>query len=1070
MNDASGNGRNGSYVNSPTLGVAGALPGDSDTALTVAPANYIAQASGISLANQSFSISFWMKRGSTGTDDYAVAQGTNATNNGLHMGFRSTNVFTIGFFNNDLNTSATYTDTGWHHWAATYDAGSNARKIYRDGVEVASGTASADYGGTGDLLLGSSSWNTSSRAMQGGSLDEVGAWTRVLTPAEVQQQYGTGNSGATAAAYRHQAYDENGQTLWTSLATSAATPGAVSAQEKTVLSYWDPGQIYSSQDPANPKVRFDYTAEGWQASRLPEQVAKAGFLDFGKSMYWDYLPDGLLRALSDQGGERALYAYDKNGNRTLATEATGLVNPGQTPLAIDLSYDSLDELQKVRTPKPGASGTYLATELSYDLNGNTQMLLDNEEEDGSGGTTAAGRVFGYTYNPMDQPTAQTDDFSTSGATDDEQILYTYTPRGELGTQTLQKGGSGSWVTEHSSERAYFENGLLRTLLNKNGAGTLIESHTQSYLQAGVFQDGNRVSDVFLLKGPDATATCYTTSCTQSWVHDAQERVRYENPGTGAATHFTLDVQGNVTQEVTGTATMTRTYSGQQLQTEDFSSGTDKRYLFDSLGSVDCVVKLAYSGAQCPAGGDANLLEDNIYDYKSRLAGFRAYNGSGALTNQVDYTYDPLDRPVKQVETIPGSSTTYDLTYVAATKSVSKEVLSGAVSTTRRYAYDAFTDRATIAVGANRYSYLLDPHGSVSLLIDQSNTVKESYAYSAYGAPNAALTKSTGGFNPGQTKTNQYRYTGRRLDVSGTYDLGARRYSSSTGRFLQYDTFMLALDNLSLSKSQLDQNRYAFAGANPVSFVDLNGHYVARCPDVECSESSKSSAPTEAMHPAFPGGGFGDLTGPTHPAFSDGTFGGVAGPTHPAYPSGDLGVLTGPTHPAYPGITGSDGDKFTPISARRRCARAWSGSAGDRYTAWFLLANFVAFRVHLTAQVYPNCPATSSHVVAVIGGDTSGLAANLAVAGTIFAGTDRGGRRNLGPHVLPGSRGPAELFWGGEKHFFLQFDQRTEITSVSFAFGAQRFSDEGGFKAIETGRFSFYNPLDTSRELTVRRSG
>lgn len=73
--------------------------------------------------------------------------------------------------------------------------------------------------------------------------------------------------------------------------------------------------------------RFDYAAEGWQGSRIPEIVGLAGSLDFAKVMYWDYLPDGLQRALLDQGGERALYAYDQNGNRTLATEATGIVDP-----------------------------------------------------------------------------------------------------------------------------------------------------------------------------------------------------------------------------------------------------------------------------------------------------------------------------------------------------------------------------------------------------------------------------------------------------------------------------------------------------------------------------------------------------------------------------------------------------------------------------------------------------------------------------------------------------------------------------------------------------------------------
>ena len=38
------------------------------------------------------------------------------------------------------------------------------------------------------------------------------------------------------------------------------------------MTYFDPGWIRTSDDPANPKVHFDYTAQGWQASRTPEQV------------------------------------------------------------------------------------------------------------------------------------------------------------------------------------------------------------------------------------------------------------------------------------------------------------------------------------------------------------------------------------------------------------------------------------------------------------------------------------------------------------------------------------------------------------------------------------------------------------------------------------------------------------------------------------------------------------------------------------------------------------------------------------------------------------------------------
>jgi RHS repeat-associated protein len=108
-----------------------------------------------------------------------------------------------------------------------------------------------------------------------------------------------------------------------------------------------------------------------------------------------------------------------------------------------------------------------------------------------------------------------------------------------------------------------------------------------------------------------------------------------------------------------------------------------------------------------------------------------------------------------------------------------------------------------------------------LLIDQANTVKESYGYSGYGSVNAALSKTAAGFS---NKTNPYRYTGKRSDTgSNTLDMGARRYSAATGRFLQYDLYSGALDNLGLSADPLTQNRYAFAAGNPISFIETDGH-------------------------------------------------------------------------------------------------------------------------------------------------------------------------------------------------------------------------------------------------------
>ena len=110
------------------------------------------------------------------------------------------------------------------------------------------------------------------------------------------------------------------------------------------------------------------------------------------------------------------------------------------------------------------------------------------------------------------------------------------------------------------------------------------------------------------------------------------------------------------------------------------------------------------------------------------------------------------------------------------------------------------------------------------LLDQSRNVKAAYGYMAYGSSNGALTRTASGF---AGSTNAYQYTGKRFDSgSNTLDMGTRRYSASTGRFLQQDSYYGALSNVGLSSDALTGNRYALAGANPINSVALIARHVS----------------------------------------------------------------------------------------------------------------------------------------------------------------------------------------------------------------------------------------------------
>ncbi|MCX6019170.1 MAG: hypothetical protein NTZ50_11860, partial [Chloroflexi bacterium] len=153
-----------------------------DDSLTITPS--------FALANKSWSVGAWVKRGSIGTADVIFGQGRATTSQGLSIGFNSTNRFACGFYSNDLVTSAAYTDLDWHYWLCTFDAASRKRTLYRDGVQVASDTAANVFSGTGVWQIGGTPWSTAN--LFAGSLDDVQVYPYTLGALEANALAQTG--------------------------------------------------------------------------------------------------------------------------------------------------------------------------------------------------------------------------------------------------------------------------------------------------------------------------------------------------------------------------------------------------------------------------------------------------------------------------------------------------------------------------------------------------------------------------------------------------------------------------------------------------------------------------------------------------------------------------------------------------------------------------------------------------------------------------------------------------------------------------------------------------------------
>ena len=687
-----------------------------------------------------------------------------------------------------------------------------------------------------------------------------GPWTQYVTDYaydELNQLVRTDLPKSAAETERqsvHSAYDPNGNLEWTSLpvATQNPTDIATSATARTVMSYFDPGWVRTAKDPANPRVAFDYTAQGWQASRTPEVKGSPGTPDTGRASRWEYFPDGQLKTLAGRDGKPNRYTWDANNNLLTATEGRGVDDPGQARTQVQATYTGFDQLAKTRHKKATQTNWAFTQYKGYDRNGNLTERLDDGKETATGTLVTTPRRNTFAYDQADWLTTQfdwgTDATSCAG---DQKLTTSFTPTGQEASRTLAKGTSGcvesspSWSTKQTTTWDWFANAKLKTLTTKNGAGAVQESHAVGYTDpAGIYVNGNRTRDTYTLNGPGATA-CAASPCTQTWTYDPRDRLTRHDDGHGGSSSYTLDEParqsdpliraGNITTQTDPrNGTRNLRYTGNQLTQVSTSSGITGKYWYDDDANLDCITTAAGSQADCSPSTQttpsANLISDYGYDALNRLVTARGWTYP---SNNARYTYDPLDRLTSEWEIHYGFARTRTTTFdhLGLTGLATRETRKDSAGTLQRdntYGYDVYGHRLTLTsttpTTTSQYSYGYDVHGSVSLLLDQTTgAAAASYGYTPYGDSDATLTK---GDTDTRSPINPYRYTARRYDPGAKdLDMGARRFGPDTGRFLQADQLEGALGDLGLAADPLTGNRYALAGGNPISYVEWDGHMI-----------------------------------------------------------------------------------------------------------------------------------------------------------------------------------------------------------------------------------------------------
>ncbi|MCP8710938.1 DNRLRE domain-containing protein [Streptomyces sp. AC04842] len=573
---------------------------------------------------------------------------------------------------------------------------------------------------------------------------------------------------------------------------------------------------------------FKITHAGGEVTKPVDQTQRSGeWVSLGSYSFKEYgsqkvtltdaangtvVADGLKLVRSNTGetdNEKKdfTYRYDAGG---LLTEVKDL-SPDAKADAYTMTYDELNQLTKVEE-KLGAT-VKNTTSLTYDINGNP--LETTHDVTWSKAEYDVRDLINKITN-ADSPTAGNQQITT----------FTYTDRGQPLKQTKPNGNSVDY--------AYWLNGAVKSQVEKKSGGTLVASHDLEY-----DPNGNRSKDTAKVMNADNAADYLDTVST--FTYDPQDRIaKVTRTGDAAGTEtYRYDGNSNIVEQTVGGVTSTSMYDRNRLL-KTTAAGVASTYNYDPLGRLDTV------------SSNGSVQEKYSYDGFDRIAKHTA--GTGTSAKSTTYQYDAFDRTAQETTSGTNGRTTL-FTYLGMESKVLREEVAG--KATKSYQYSPWGQKLTQIkhkdTAPHEYSqYLYHPKGDVEAITEEDGSTRATYGYSAYGSddekqftgadkPDAA--------NPDKEQYNAYRYNAQRYDDgSGTYDMGFRNYDPGLNRFLTRDMYGGALDDMGLATDPYTGNRYAFAGGNPISFVELDGHLFGI--DISLSDVGHAALDVAGMVPVI----------------------------------------------------------------------------------------------------------------------------------------------------------------------------------------------------------------------------
>jgi hypothetical protein len=195
MVDSSGNGRNGAYNGSPTLGVAPLIANDSDTAVTMNASGQFAE---IGYATwmagwTSFTLMGWIKRASIGSYHTILARDNTGSNGPWRLRVNDTNHLEFLLWHTGLTVLAgvsTLAANTRYHVAARYNGAQMTVHVNGSTDATVAATGALNSVDTPTLRVGGYGFGTAEEF--NGTLDELQVYTTALTDAQILADYQAG--------------------------------------------------------------------------------------------------------------------------------------------------------------------------------------------------------------------------------------------------------------------------------------------------------------------------------------------------------------------------------------------------------------------------------------------------------------------------------------------------------------------------------------------------------------------------------------------------------------------------------------------------------------------------------------------------------------------------------------------------------------------------------------------------------------------------------------------------------------------------------------------------------------